>query len=47
MIRTDLALVDENPLERLETLESPAGVMVGGEWLDRAALDRLFEEREG
>jgi imidazolonepropionase-like amidohydrolase len=36
--RGDLLLVDGNPLEDLETLRSPAGVLVNGHWLDRAAL---------
>ena len=35
----DLVLVSENPLEQLETLRRPLGVMVRGRWLDRESLD--------
>lgn len=46
----DLVLVDENPLQSLETLKRPAGVMVRGRWLDRKELDArvaaLLEENE-
>ncbi|MEO0703447.1 MAG: serine hydrolase [Pseudomonadota bacterium] len=45
--RADLVLLDENPLEGLETLRTPQAVVAGGVVLDRAALDamaeRLFE----
>lgn len=40
----DLVLVEANPLEDLGTLERPAGVLVRGRWLDRAALDRMLAE---
>jgi imidazolonepropionase-like amidohydrolase len=41
----DLLLVERNPLEDMATLKRPAGVMVGGRWLERAALERLVAER--
>jgi hypothetical protein len=37
--RADLLLVDGDPLADLSTLRRPRGVMVGGRWHDRAALD--------
>ena len=36
--RADLLLVDGDPLENLETLRSPAGVMVRGRWIERDEL---------
>lgn len=41
--RADLVLLSKNPLEFLESLAAPEGVMVRGIWLDRAALDRMLE----
>ncbi len=41
--RADLALTDANPLERLNTLERPAGVMAKGRWYDAAALQSLLD----
>jgi Amidohydrolase family len=35
--RADLILSDENPLDDLDTLRSPVGVMVEGNWYTRAA----------
>jgi hypothetical protein len=35
----DLILLNDNPLEDIEHLQNPAGVMVRGQWLDRAFLD--------
>lgn len=40
--RADLVLLSANPLDALNTLRRPAGVMVRGRWLDRAELDRLL-----
>lgn len=40
----DLVLVDGDPLEDIDTLRRPAGVMVRGRWLDRAALDARLAE---
>jgi hypothetical protein len=40
----NLVLVDGNPLSDLSLLRRPAGVMVGGTWLDRARLDALLRE---
>ena len=37
--RADLLLVEGNPLDDLSVLYQPAGVMVRGQWLSRAALD--------
>ncbi|MEX2608326.1 MAG: amidohydrolase family protein [Gemmatimonadota bacterium] len=41
----DLVLVEANPLEDMGTLKRPAGVMVGGRWLERAALEAMVAER--
>jgi imidazolonepropionase-like amidohydrolase len=41
--RADLILVDGNPLHDLAALKRPAGVMVGGRWLDRAQLDAMLQ----
>ena len=40
--RADLLLVNENPLENLETLRDPAGVMLNGRWIsyDRRRASR-------
>ena len=35
----DLILLDVSPLEDLEALKNPAGVMVRGQWLSRQAID--------
>lgn len=40
--RADLLLVADNPLEKPATLRAPLGVMVGGRWYDRAALDAML-----
>lgn len=45
--RADLLLVAENPLEKPATLRTPAGVMVGGRWHDRAALDAMLADVGG
>jgi len=48
--RADLVLLDVNPLESLATLRRPRAVVVGGQVLNRAALDsirtRLLSEGE-
>ena len=36
--RADLVLLDDHPVENLATLRDPVGVMVNGNWHDRAAL---------
>lgn len=41
--RANLLLVDGDPLADVTVLRRPAGVVVGGRWLDRAALDDLAE----
>jgi hypothetical protein len=41
--RGDLLLVASNPLENLETLKRPLGVMVRGRWLPREKLDELLK----
>jgi imidazolonepropionase-like amidohydrolase len=43
--RADLLLVADNPLENLETLKRPMGVMVRGRWLPRKRLDELLKPR--
>lgn len=39
--RADLLLLDANPLERVDALQSPVGVMVRGRWLPREELGRM------
>lgn len=41
--RADLVLLDGNPLRDIRYTAGPAGVMVGGRWLSRAALDAGFD----
>lgn len=43
-MRADLLLVEGNPLESLEVLRSPAGVMVGGRWLSADRIRSGLEE---
>lgn len=43
-LRADLILSDRNPLEDLNILRAPAGVMSHGRWYDRAELRGLLEE---
>jgi imidazolonepropionase-like amidohydrolase len=42
-MRADLVLLEKNPLEDVRNVSRPAGVMVGGQWLSRAELDRRLE----
>ena len=44
--RADLLLVEDNPLEDISTLRDPRGVMAGGEWYSRSALQKLIEINE-
>lgn len=46
-LEADFILVEGNPLERVEVLRRPAGVMVRGRWLDRAALDAGLDRIAG
>ena len=41
--RADLLLVDGNPLQSLDVLRSPAGVMLRGRWLKREELMERLE----
>ena len=41
--RADLLLLDASPLDSLDALRSPAGVMVRGAWLPREALTGMLE----
>jgi imidazolonepropionase-like amidohydrolase len=45
--RADLVLLSRNPLEDIRHAAQPAGVMLGGRWLGRAALDARLEALEG
>jgi hypothetical protein len=45
--RADLLLVVGNPLDNLEALERPLGVMVRGRWLPRQRLDELLKSLAG
>ena len=40
----DLMLLDANPLDDLENLRDPAGVMVRGQWLSREAIEERLGE---
>ena len=40
----DIVLLDVNPLDDLEALGAPAGVMRAGEWFDAAALEAMREQ---
>lgn len=40
----DLLLLEADPRERLETLETPVGVMAAGRWLNRQALGRMLDD---
>jgi imidazolonepropionase-like amidohydrolase len=43
--RADLVLVDDNPLQNLETLRTPFGVMLGGKWLSKSQLKELLNKK--
>ena len=43
-LEADLILVSENPLEQIETLRAPLGVMVRGRWLSAEALGAGLEQ---
>ena len=45
--RADLLLVASNPLDNLEALKRPMGVMVRGRWLPRQELDELLKSLAG
>jgi len=45
-MKADLLLVRSNPLEELETLRSPLGVMSAGRWRDAGELEALVAELE-
>jgi imidazolonepropionase-like amidohydrolase len=38
----DLLLLDQDPTERFDTLDDPAGVLLRGRWLDREALQAIW-----
>lgn len=42
--RADLILSERNPLDDLDTLRAPLGVMRHGHWYERAALAKLMDE---
>ena len=44
--RADLVLLNGNPLENMENLRNPAGVMHRGNWLSRADIERRLNEIE-
>ena len=37
--RADLVLLDQSPMDDVTHLRQPSGVMVGGTWVPRSALD--------
>jgi len=44
--RADLVLVSDNPLESLETLQHPLGVMSAGRWRTRSQLETLLAKQK-
>ena len=40
----DLILLDANPLDDVANVRDPAGVMLRGQWLPRATLERRLQE---
>ncbi len=42
--QADFMLLQQSPLESADALRSPAGVMVRGQWLDRASIDAQLSE---
>lgn len=42
-MRADIVMLDGNPLEDINEVFEPAGVMVRGRWLDREALDMQLQ----
>ncbi len=45
-LEADLILLDANPLERISNSKRIYGVMVRGQWLSRADLDRMLQRFE-
>ncbi|MEX2565945.1 MAG: amidohydrolase family protein [Cyclobacteriaceae bacterium] len=39
----DLILVEENPLDNIENLKNPAGVMARGQWLNKSQIEEKLE----
>ncbi|WP_321389555.1 amidohydrolase family protein [Emcibacter sp.] len=39
--RANLILVESDPLENISAVENPAAVMIGGYWLDQAAVEQM------
>ncbi len=44
--RTDLILVDRNPLEDVSNIQNNSGVMVRGKWLSKEVIDKRLSEIE-
>jgi len=44
ILGADLILLNENPIENLQTLKTPEGVMVRGKWLPKGEIDRKLRE---
>ena len=40
----DLILLEANPLEDIENLKNPLGIMARGQWMDREAIDQKLQE---
>jgi hypothetical protein len=45
-MEADLILVDNNPLENIENLRNPAGVMARGQWIDRETIQERLHDIE-
>ncbi|OJJ21463.1 hypothetical protein BKI52_13015 [marine bacterium AO1-C] len=41
--KAHLVLLDTNPLNDLDTLKKPVGVMLGGKWYNKEALDKMVQ----
>ena len=46
-MRTDLLLVEANPLENIAAAAKIRGVMMRGRWIDRAEIDRRMRKISG
>ena len=50
-LEADLVLLDGNPIEDMENLKNPVGVMLRGRWLDRifinGELDKIKRKYQG
>src|SRR5690606_7211059 len=43
-LEADLILLENNPLEDIENLKNPVGVMARGQWMDRETINQKLQE---